>query len=77
MRGALAERFKCKRQLVPKPDAPVAAEQGPQATTHAKTAQKHPEAAPGAKMGTAKAKKNPPNASTRERAFLETALYAE
>ena len=42
-----AERFKCKRQLVPKPDAPVAAEQGPQTTTHAKTAQKHPEAAPG------------------------------
>ena len=34
-----AERFKCKRQLVPKPDAPVAAEQGPQTTTHAKTAQ--------------------------------------
>jgi hypothetical protein len=54
-----------------------ATEQGSK-TTHAKTAQKHPEAAPG-DHGTAKAQKPSKRLRNPERAFLdlETALYAE
>jgi hypothetical protein len=44
--------------LVPKPDEPVATEQGPKTTTHSQTAQKHPEAAP-RNHGTAKTQKPP------------------
>src|ERR1700756_1645503 len=47
--------------LAPKPEepaAPAAAEQGPQSATHAKTAQKHPQAAP-RNRGAAKAQKLP------------------
>jgi hypothetical protein len=47
--------------LAPKPEepaAPAAAEQGPQSATHAKTAQKHPQAAP-RNRGAAKARKLP------------------